>query len=130
MIFYIVAAVVALFCAIALGLGPLVFFVAGAMVAVFGFRARRPRWWGLPLAAAGAVEAVGAAAGWRVRAVAEVVVVLFALLAVVRFAGHRPSADRRRPPPPSRGPRPSARRPASAQSARRDTYHTRRAEVR
>ena len=89
MIFYIVCAVVALFCAIALGLGPALFCVLGAAVAVVGFRARRPRWWGLPLAAAGAGEAIGAIAGWRARAVIEVAVVLFMVLVAVRIAGHR-----------------------------------------
>lgn len=92
--FYILCAVAALFCAMALGLGPLVFALAGLLAAVVGFRARRPRWWGLPLAAAGVGEALGALAGWRTRTVVVVAVVLFVILTVVRMAGHRSAPDR------------------------------------
>jgi hypothetical protein len=92
-IFYIISAIVALFCAIALGLGPLVFALGGLALGVVGFRARRPRWWGLPLAIAGLGEAVGAIAGWRATTVIEVAVILFLVLVAVRLAGHR-SGDR------------------------------------
>ncbi len=96
MIFYILSGVVSLFCAMALGLGPLVFALAGVIVAVIGFRGRRHHWWGLPLAVGGAVEALGAMAGWRTRTVVTVAVVLFAVLAVARRAGHRSATDRSR----------------------------------
>lgn len=101
MIFYILSAVLALFCAIALGLGPLVFALGGALLAVIGFRARRPRWWGLPLAVGGATEAIGALAGWRSMTVLILSLVLFAVFLAVRLAGHRATGDR---PPGDRGP--------------------------
>ena len=110
MIFYLASALVALFCAIALGLGPAVFALAGAGVAVVGFRARRPRWWGFPLAAAGAVEALGALAGLRARSIVEVALVLFAVLVVVRVTGHRAAAPPAGPHPRSRRDRPLPRR--------------------
>lgn len=100
MIFYALSGLVALFCAVALGLGPIVFALAGAVAAVIGFRARRPRWWGLPVAVAGLAEAVGAVTGLATRSVAGLTVVLFAVMVAVRLAGHRPGVPAGRPGQP------------------------------
>jgi hypothetical protein len=100
MIFYALSGLVALFCAVALGLGPLVFALAGALAAVVGFRARRPRWWGLPVAVAGTAEAAGALTGLATKSVAELTAVLFAVMVAVRLAGHRPGMTAGRPGQP------------------------------
>ena len=91
--FYVVCAVVGLFCVIALGFGPLFFVLLGAALAVLAFRRRLRRWWGLPLAAAGLSLVMSAALGWRWRSVVEVFFGTFALVAVVRVAGR--TLDRR-----------------------------------
>jgi len=93
MVFYALSGVVALFCAMALGLGPVTFALAGVAVAVVGFRARHPRWWGLPACAAGVGEALGAISGLATRTVALVTVVIFGLVSVARMTARR-SRDR------------------------------------
>jgi hypothetical protein len=86
-VFYVVCAVVGLFCVIALGFGPLFFVLVGAALAVLAFRRRLRRWWGLPLAAAGVSLVLSAALGRRWQSVVEVFVGTFGLVAAVRVAG-------------------------------------------
>ena len=85
--FYFVCAVIALFCLIALGYGPLIFVLAGASLAVLGFRSRLRRWWGLPLAAAGVALAASVMAGWGWHQVVETTGATFVAIAAVRAAG-------------------------------------------
>lgn len=92
-IFYLACAVVGLFCAIALGLGPLLFVMLGVLMAVAGFRERRRRWWGLAGAGAGVGLMLGVLAGWGWKAVVGAAVVGFALLFGARTVGR--AVDRR-----------------------------------
>jgi hypothetical protein len=93
-VFYFVCGLVGLFCVIALGFGPLFFALVGVALAVVAFRQRFRNWWGLPLAAAGTVLVIGAAAGWRAKAVVEAMVVAIAVAGAAKMAGR--IADRRR----------------------------------
>jgi hypothetical protein len=86
-VFYFVCAVIALFCLIALGFGPSVFVLAGASLAVLGFRSRLRRWWGLPMAAAGVALAASVMAGWGWHQVVETTGATFLAIAAVRAAG-------------------------------------------
>jgi hypothetical protein len=99
----VVCAVVALFCALALGLGPLVFGAAGILMAAAAFRSRARSWWALGASAGGAIVAAGALLGWRTRTTVETASVLFALASAAWVAGHlRPALgdhDARRSPP-------------------------------
>jgi hypothetical protein len=96
-VFYFVCALVGLFCVIALGFGPLFFVLGGAALAVLAFRRRFQRWWGLPLAAAGAALVLSVALGWKWRHVVEAFGAAFVLVAVARFAGR--AVGRRGPQP-------------------------------
>jgi hypothetical protein len=93
-VFYIVCGLVALFCVVALGFGPLLFAVVGAGLAVLAFRQRLQIWWGLPLAAGGAALVMGVVLGWRWKAVVEAVVLAMAVVGAAKIAGR--IADRRR----------------------------------
>jgi hypothetical protein len=92
-VFYFLCALIGFFCVIALGFGPLFFVLVGALLAVLAFRRRFRRWWGLPLAAAGAALVMSVALGWRWRPVVEAVVGAFLLLTAARVAGR--TLDRR-----------------------------------
>jgi hypothetical protein len=92
-VFYVVCAVVGLFCVIALGFGPLFFVLVGAALAILSFRRRFRRWWGLPLAAAGASLVMSVTLGWRWQSVLEVFAGTFGLVAMARVAGR--ALDRR-----------------------------------
>jgi hypothetical protein len=93
-VFYVVCAIVGLFCVVALGYGPLFFVLVGAALAVLAFRQRFRTWWGLPLAAAGAGLVMAVALGWRWRSVVEAVIVSIGVTAVAKVAGR--IVDRRR----------------------------------
>jgi hypothetical protein len=93
-VFYVVCGLVALFCVVALGFGPLFFALVGVILAVLAFRQRFRTWWGLPLAAGGVALFMAVALGWRARAVVEAVVLAIAVTALAKFAGR--IADRRR----------------------------------
>ena len=92
--FYVVCAIVGLFCVVALGFGPLFFALVGAALAVLAFRQRFHTWWGLPLAAGGAALVMAVALGWRWRSVVEAVIISIAITAVAKVAGR--IVDRRR----------------------------------
>jgi hypothetical protein len=92
-IFYFVCAIVGLFCAIALGLGPLLFVMLGVLLAVIGFRERRYRWWGLAGAGAGVGLMLGVLVGWGWKPVAISTAVGFVVPLVARTVGR--AADRR-----------------------------------
>ena len=91
--FYFLCALVGLFCVIALGFGPLFFVLAGAALAVVAFRRRFDRWWGLPLAAAGAGLVMSVALGFGWRNVVAVFAGAFGLAVAARAAGR--AMDRR-----------------------------------
>jgi hypothetical protein len=91
--FYLLCAIVGLFCAIALGLGPLPFVMLGVLLAVVGFRERRRRWWGLAGAGAGIGLVLGVLVGWGWKLVAISTVVGFLLPLVARTVGR--AADRK-----------------------------------
>jgi hypothetical protein len=92
-IFYFLCALVGLFCLVALGLGPAFFVILGIGLALWAFRLRFRRWWGLPVAAAGLGLLVSVAAGWGWHAVVATVLGGFVLLAAIRIATR--SFDRR-----------------------------------
>lgn len=89
---YLICAAVAFFCILALGLGPALFVLVGAAIAVSGFRRRRAAWWGLPMAAGGAGLVVGDFAAWGWHAVVLAVAVPFAVVTAMRVAGHTMAA--------------------------------------
>jgi hypothetical protein len=93
-VFYVVCAIVGLFCVVALGFGPLFFVLVGAVLAVLAFRQRFRTWWGLPLAAGAAGLVMAVALGWRWRSVVEAVIISIAVTAVAKVAGRM--VDRRR----------------------------------
>ncbi len=88
-IFYAASALVALFCLIALGLGPPVFAIAGVALAVWSFRRRRHSWWALAASAAGLAEAIGALAAIRGRSVVLATVATFAAFLALRLVAFR-----------------------------------------
>jgi hypothetical protein len=61
--------------------------LGGAALAVLAFRKRFQRWWGLPLAGAGAALVLSVALGWKWRHVVEAFGAAFVLVAVARLAG-------------------------------------------
>jgi hypothetical protein len=92
-VFYVVCALVGLFCVVALGFGPLFFVLVGVALAVLAFRQRLHRWWGLPVAAAGVGLVLAVALGWGWKRVVEALVGTFLLVAAARVAGR--ALDRR-----------------------------------
>jgi hypothetical protein len=90
-VFYGLCALLAVFCAIALGVGNWLFAVLGMVLAIGGFRARRRRWWGLALGAAGLGMTAGALAGWRATGVTFMMVLIFAVLTALRVLGRAAS---------------------------------------
>jgi hypothetical protein len=92
-IFYLACVIVGLFCAIALGLGPLTFIMLGVLFAVAGFRERRRRWWGLAAVGAGLGLMLAVLVGWGWRQVVISTLVGFAVLLIARAVGR--AADRR-----------------------------------
>jgi hypothetical protein len=86
-VFYVVCAIVGLFCVVALGLGPLFFVLVGAALAVLAFRQRFHTWWGLPLAAGATALVMAVALGWRWRSVVEAVIISIAVTAAAKIAG-------------------------------------------
>jgi hypothetical protein len=83
-VFYLLCAVVGLFCLVALGFGPAVFVLLGVSLAVIGFRARFRRWWGLPLAAGGLGLVMSVALGWGWQSVVGTVAVAFVVVLAAR----------------------------------------------
>jgi 4-hydroxybenzoate polyprenyltransferase len=92
-IFYLACLIVGLFCAIALGLGPLFFILAGVFLAITGFRERRRRWWGLAGVGAAIGLILAVAVGWGWKQVVISTIVGFLVLIVARTVGR--AADRR-----------------------------------
>jgi hypothetical protein len=95
-VFYVVCALLGLFCVVALGFGPLFFVLAGVALAAVAFRRRFRNWWGLPMAAGGAALALAVGLGWRWRSVVEAVLVTALVAALVKLAARL--AERRRAP--------------------------------
>jgi hypothetical protein len=94
-VFYLLCAVIGLFCLVALGFGPAVFALAGVSLTVIGFRSRFRTWWGLPLAAAGLGLVMSVALGWAWEAVVATLVGAFAAILAVRVATRLAAAARR-----------------------------------
>jgi hypothetical protein len=88
MIFVPAGSVLVAFLAVIAGWGPEFFGGWGLVAAIAAFRCRHRNWWCLSAAVAALTAGTGILVRWATRPVLTAAVVVFAVVAIIRAAGH------------------------------------------